>query len=240
MKYCLFSLLSLSAILLFSCGGNETAPNELSATEKAEGWQLLFDGKSMKGWHVYNKPQQTGRWIVTADGVLNCDPSNSNSDAADLVSDQSYSNFEFVFEWKQADTGNSGVFINVQERDSIPFAWATGPEYQLLDQSHPDYSKPDKRSGCLYGFSAQKNPADPKTNEEWNQSRIRQVNGKAEFYLNGILTAEQDFTTEEWKQKVAATGFKNFPEFGKYSSGHIALQDWARGISFRNLKIRAL
>lgn len=74
----------------------------------------------------------------------------------------------------------------------------------------------------------------------WNQSVITQVNGKVKFYLNGVQTAEQDFTTDEWRQKVEATGFKRFPEFGKYTSGHIALQDWTKGVSFRNIKIKEL
>lgn len=232
-------LFTASIALLFGCAANEPQ-NLLTDAEKAAGWQLLFDGKSMNNWHLYNHSKKEGRWKVTADGTLNCDPSNSNSDPADLVSDKTYTNYEFIFEWKQADTGNSGIFINVQEHDTIPFAWATGPEYQLLDTAHPDYHKLDKRSGCLYGFGPQKNPVDPKGHGEWNQSRIKQVNGKVEFYLNGVLTVEQDFTTDEWRQKVATSGFAKFPEFGKNTSGHLALQDWARGISFRNLKIRDL
>jgi hypothetical protein len=31
-----------------------------------------------------------------------------------------------------------------------------------------------------------------------------------------------------------------FPEFGKRISGHIVLQDWAKGVAFRNIKVKVL
>lgn len=133
------------------------------------------------------------------------------------------------------------MFINVQEKSDLPTAWASGPEYQLLEKSHYDHNAdPTKRAGCLYGFYPQKNTAPSKPAGQWNQSCIRQVNGKVEFYLNGVLTAEQDFNTAQWKKLVAESNFKTFPEFGKHSQGHIALQDWAKGISFRSIKIKQL
>lgn len=233
----IFTIASLLCIGLSSCSKQED--NTLTSKEKEEGWQLLFDGKTTDGWHLYHIGKKPSAWIVR-EGVLYCDPANTEAEHGDLLTDKEYTNYEFEFEWKLSDGGNSGVFINVQEKDSIPTAWASGPEYQLLDGSHHDYEKIDKRSGCLYGFASQKNAVEPKANHEWNQSLIKQVNGKIEFYLNGVLTAEQDLTTDEWKQKVQTTGFKHFPEFGKYTSGRIALQDWAKGVSFRNIKIKEL
>jgi hypothetical protein len=61
----------------------------------------------------------------------------------------------------------------------------------------------------------QKNAAVTKPAGEWNESRIKQVNGKIEFYLNGVLTAEQDLTSKEWKDLVAKSNFKYFATFGK-------------------------
>ena len=136
--------------------------------------------------------------------------------------------------------GNSGVFINVVERPDILTTWASGPEYQLLEKSHPDYPEKTKRSGCLYGFAPQKNPVEPTSFGEWNQSRIRQMNGKVEFYLNGVLTAQQDFNSQAWRDMISQSNFKNYPEFGKHIKGHIALQQWAKAISFRNIKIKEL
>lgn len=75
---------------------------------------------------------------------------------------------------------------------------------------------------------------------EWNKTRIKQVDGKIAFYLNGVLTAEEDLGSPEWKKKIAETHFSKYPEFGKAIEGKIALQYWYFGTWFRNVKIREL
>jgi hypothetical protein len=74
----------------------------------------------------------------------------------------------------------------------------------------------------------------------WNESRITQEHGKVTFWLNGVITAEQDFNSNDWSEMVSKSGFKTFPSFGKSTKGHIALQDWAKGVSFRNIKLKEL
>jgi hypothetical protein len=201
---------------------------------------LLFDGKTTNGWHIYNKGIVPSGWIVQND-ELHCKADAQNVEHGDLVTDKEFRNFDLRFEWKISHAGNSGAFINVVERVDIPAAWASGPEYQLLEKSHADYATSEKkRPGCLYGFAPQINSIEPRPFVEWNQSRIKQENGKIEFYLNDVLTAEQDLYSQEWKDMVANSGFKDFPEFGKSTKGHIALQDWAKGVAFRNIKIKEL
>jgi hypothetical protein len=243
-KLILASLVSLS---LWSCQSKnpETATaeseiiqdNQLSEAEKEAGWKLLFDGSTLDGWHVYNQGKAGSAWEAV-NGELRCNPDKTD-DPADLLTDGQYENFEFQFEWKIEEEGNSGVFINVVEKPEIKTAWANGPEYQLLSNSHAEVNVPLKRSGCLYNFFPQKNPAETKSSNEWNQSKITQIDGKTQFHLNGVLTMEVDFKSQDWADTVANSGFKQYPEFGKSTKGHIALQDWAKGISFRNLKIRA-
>lgn len=213
--------------------------NTLTETEKAEGWVLLFDGMTTGGWHLYNKPEAKPVWAA-ADGVLACDPLNGTGEHGDLVSDKAFENYDFKFEWKITESGNSGVFINVQEDPEFQQAWFTGPEYQLLDAGNKDYELVEKRSGCLYGFASQITSTSTKPLGEWNSSRIKQVDGKVEFYLNGNLTAKVDFNSNEWKDFVANSGFKNFPQFGASTMGHITLQEWTSPIWFRNLKIKEL
>lgn len=212
--------------------------NQLTKAEKADGWKLLFDGSTMNGWHIYNKGQAESAWEAV-DGELRCNPDKTD-DPADLLTDAQFENFEFVFDWKIEEEGNSGVFINVVEKPEIKNAWATGPEYQLLSNSHVEVDVPLKRSGCLYNFFPQKNPAITKSSTEWNTSKIIQMDGKTQFYLNEVLTVEVDFKSQAWADSVAKSGFKDFQEFGKSTKGHIALQDWAKGISFKNLKIKEL
>ncbi|MEA5260473.1 DUF1080 domain-containing protein [Arcicella aquatica] len=231
-------MLSLTAVVLSSFTIQEN--NILTEQEKKDGWILLFDGKTTNGWHIYNKGKIPSAWIIQND-ELYCKPDTFKVEHGDLVSDKVFQNFELKFEWKISEGGNSGVFFNVIEKETIPTAWASGPEYQLLEESHPDFAiSPKKRSGCLYGFYPQKNVAPTKPASEWNQSIIKQVNGQVQFYLNGILTAEQNLNAKEWKALVAKSGFKYFPQFSKSTKGSIALQDWSKGISFRNIKIKNL
>lgn len=229
----------LFAAAMASCTGVREENNQLTDREKSEGWILLFDGKTTGGWHVYIKGKIASAWVVQG-GELYCNSENLDAEHGDLVTDSTFENFDLKFDWKISEKGNSGVFINVQERTDLPTTWTTGPEYQLLENSHHDYPVENKRSGCLYGFGAQKNKVDTRPAGEWNQAEIRQVNGKVEFYLNGVLTADQDFTSPSWPEMISKTNFKNFPEYGKYTQGHIGLQEWAKGISFRNIRIRKI
>jgi hypothetical protein len=237
-----FLLILAFGFMNFSCSEKNVGNNELSDSEKKDGWQLLFDGKTDQGWHLYNKANTPSAWMVK-DGELFCNPDTFEVEHGDLVSDKEYANFELKFDWKITTAGNSGVFINVIERDTIPRAWASGPEYQLLDHEGigKEYLKDStKWAACLYGFMPQKNVSKPKSAGQWNESKIVQNNGRIAFYLNGILTAEQDLTSETWKGMVANSGFKYFPLFGKNTKGRLALQDWSKGVSFRNIKIKEM
>lgn len=236
----------MKSILLFGftlwsfnqIGFSQNVQNQLSSNEKKNNWKLLFDGKTTNGWHLYNKGKIASAWGVK-DGALYCDPLNKDEHQhGDLVTDNEYENYDLKFEWKITKGGNSGVFINVLERSDLTTAWLSGPEYQLLENTHADYAKPKSRAGCLYGFSILKNKVEPKPVGEWNQSEIVQKNGVIKFYLNGVLTAEQDFKSKEWKDMVGQTYFKSIPDFGKYTKGKISLQDWNKGISFKNIKIK--
>lgn len=215
------------------------AANSLTEQEKQDGWTLLFNGTSLEGWHSYNKKDSIPIWTVK-DGMLVCDPLSGKGNHGDLLTDKQYKNYELKFEWKLSEGGNSGVFINVKEDANIPFAWATGPEYQLLDEKHKDIEIEEKKSGCLYNFSKQMTETPNKEAGEWNSAIIKQNNGKIEFYLNGNITAKADFSGAEWKDFVENSGFKKFPEFGRATEGHIALQEWTSPVWFRNIKIREL
>lgn len=216
---------------------NETH-NQLLEVEKEQGWELLFDGETLNGWHLYNSPEGESVWEVK-NGEIHTVTEDESLTAGDLLTDKPYKNYELTLEWKIASRGNSGIFMNVQEREDIPTAWQTGPEYQILDADHMDINIAEKNPGCLYVFQSQVNPVEMKRGE-WNRTRIKQVDGKVEFYLNGVLTAQEDFSSPEWKQQIAATHFEKYPEFGKATEGKIALQYWYFETWFRDIKIREL
>jgi len=236
--------LLFSALLCFgfACSNPTQEPNTLSEKEKTEGWQLLFDGKTTNGWHMFSKPSMKHSWKAV-DGELTTASDDTTGTHGDIVTDGVYENYELVFEWKVAREGNSGVFINVKDDTSYMATWATGPEYQLLDNPNmqPGYLDGGKKgAGALYGLAPLKNPVEPKPAGEWNQSKIVQVNGQISFWLNGIQTSEAQIGSEQWNKMVAESKMAVFPDFGKATKGHIGLQDWAKGVSFRNIKIKPL
>lgn len=215
--------------------------NQLLDIEKEQGWQLLFDGETLDGWHLFNKPDSTrfSAWEVRK-GTIFCNATDESKVFGDLVTDKNYENYELLFEWQMALRGNGGVFINVQETPEYKATYETGPEYQLLEPEHMDTKTPLKRPGCLWGLAPQINTVEAKPMGQWNTSRIVQQAGKIQFYLNGTLTAEEDLTSSAWQTKIAGSNFKDAPGFGKATQGKIGLQNWYFESWFRNMKIREL
>ena len=83
-------------------------------------------------------------------------------------------------------------------------------------------------------------PIDEQFATRWNHSEIKQHDGKVKFCLNVVLTAEEDFSSKSWVNKVARSHLTKFPEFGKHITGHILLQDWSTGVALKNVKIKSL
>ena len=68
-------------------------PNTLTEKEKKEGWKLLFDGTTTKGWHTYLRDTAGSRWRVQ-DGAIIFDPSQPQSGGGDLVTNDVSENYE--------------------------------------------------------------------------------------------------------------------------------------------------
>jgi len=233
-----FTGILLLAVFMISSCTDAKRDNQLTEKEKKEGWALLFDGSSTKGWHLYNNDKRPSTWSVS-NGELTCGP-DIRFDHMDLVTDKEYKNFDLTFDWKINKGGNSGVFINVVERPDIQATWASAPEYQMLEGTHPDQENPRQRSGCMFNLFPLKTTLDTTRAARWYQSRIKQQDGHMEFYLDGVLTVQVDLTSQAWTDSVAKSNFNNFPAFGKQTSGRIAFQDWQKAVAFKNIKIHEL
>jgi hypothetical protein len=229
-------IICLLSIIFYSCTGNKA--NQLTDQERKDGWSLLFDGKTTDGWHLYNAGKVVSKWMVK-NGELYSDTSDQYLQG-DLVTDKEFRNFDLSFEWKIQEGGNSGVFIDVQERADLRATWVSGPEYQLLEKNHPDNAISTKKSGAMFGLDSPMNSGEANPANLWNKSEIKQINGKIEYYLNGVLTVQEDLNSQAWLAKVAKSNFKNFQDFGKHLSGHIALQYWSKSVAIRNMKIKEL
>jgi hypothetical protein len=216
--------------------------NVLTDAEKAAGWDLLFDGKDMNGWHGYNG-QTTGSWTVDdcALKTVGTEGNYGSDMRADLVTDASYTNFELSLEWKATKGGNSGVLYGVVEDPKYDAAWKTGPEYQLIDDvGFPEKLAEWQKAGANYAMQTPNDQKELKPVGEWNQTRIV-VNGPhVEHWLNGKKILEFERWTDEWKKLRDAGKWKDAPDYGLARTGRIALQDHGSVFWFRNVKIRPI
>lgn len=229
-------------------GTKTTAPpplanNTLTEAEKAVGWELLFDGKTLDGWHNFNKETIGSSWkiqdeAIMLDVVARDDGGWQAKDGGDIVSADEYKNFDLRLEWKIAPCGNSGIMYNVVASADYGYVWQTGPEMQVLDNTcHPDAKYPTHRAGDLYDMIETKyitvRPAG-----QWNQIRILSKNGQVEHWQNGHKVVEFEMHTDEWTDMIANSKFKDMKGFGLAKKGHISLQDHGDRVWYRNIKIK--
>lgn len=213
-------------------------PNSLSKKEKKEGWVLLFDGKSMQGWHTYLRDTVSRGWKVE-DGALAFDP--STGERGDIVTDAEYENFELMIDWKISEGGNSGIIFNIHETPEYRATYNTGIEMQVLDNiKASDRHIPTHLAGSLYDLIGSAEVSKPKPVGEWNTARILQKDGKITLWLNGIQTASVQKGSEEWNTIIAKSKFKDWKDFAKYDKGKVALQDHGDIVAYRNIKIKKL
>ena len=211
--------------------------NVLTDIEKEDGWKLLFDGKTTKGWRGFNRDSIGSGWSVE-DGFLVA-PGLGGDIGGDVISEEQFENFDLKLEWKVTQGGNSGIFFHVLEGD-YPAVYATGPEYQLIDDiGFPQKLEDGQTSGANYAMNPPEN-AKIKPAGEWNSSEII-VNGPHVIhYLNGIKVVEYDLWTKEWEELVKKSKWNKYPDYGKAKKGHLGLQDHGNKIYFRNIKIKVL
>ncbi|PYP69504.1 MAG: DUF1080 domain-containing protein [Gemmatimonadetes bacterium] len=227
-------------------------PNELTAAERATGWRLLFDGRTLSGWRGLGYDSvPTAHWKV-ADGAIEKIASGNVPKLADgqpahggdLMTVDSFGDFELAFEWKVAPGANSGVKYNVSERLSMsqaPNHAALGFEYQILDDDrHEDGKLPSHRTGALYDLIAPNARKHVRPVGEWNRSRIVFRGRHGEHWLNGEKIVEFDLGTPRMDSLIAASKYRSIPGFAdrREGGGHIVLQDHGDEAYFRSIKVR--
>jgi hypothetical protein len=196
----------------------------------ADGWQLLFDGRTTGGWHLYAKPGVVAGWEAV-DGML-----VSDGHGEDLVTDRQFDSFELSLEWRVVPGSNSGIFWWAHEAsESI---YHNAPEMQVLDNAGTAGVDPLHAAGALYDLA----PAPlevAKPAGEWNRVLIITNRGKVQQWLNGVKVVDVDFDSDEMKAKIAASKFNEWPTFGKTRRGYIGLQSHGDSVWYRNIAIKA-
>lgn len=165
-------------------------------------------------------------------------------DGGDLMTVESFADFELVWEWRVTTGGNSGVKYNVSEQLSTSMAprhAAKGFEYQILDDDrHPDGRLESHRAGALYDLFAPAGTKRLRPVGEWNQSRLIFRGNHGEHWLNGEKIVEFDLGTARMDSALAASKYRTMSWFAERRRGHIVLQDHGDEVYFRGIKIREL
>ncbi len=226
------SAFAIGILLALQASPSGQAPNTLTPQERAEGWQLLFDGRTLTGWHVSGPAQASGpsgpaqpplpgqvgvaapctqriatpagasHWEVV-DGLLTA----CGEPTGYLTSDRSYRNFVLSIEFKCAAETNSGVFVRSPQETG-------GYEVQIWRQQPAGYN-----TGAIVGTAktAREYTFRP---DQWNRYQITADGNHLVVELNGDTTLDiRD---------------------AKFPEGHVRLQYQQFPTAFRNIKIHPL
>lgn len=211
------------------------SPNTLTTQEEKQGWVLLFDGNSSKGWTTTNGSPMTG-WDIS-NGCLS---TKKGQTGGDIITVNQYSDFELSVDFRIESGANSGVkyfFYNYEPGGKL------GMEFQIIDDNlGEDAVQPNHRCGAFYDvFPPDESKKKMKPAGEWNNLHIISQGKKIEHWLNGVkilefIRGDKDFTTAVAKSKFS----KTIPPFGTVDKGNILLQEHGGVVSFRNIKIRII
>ncbi len=243
----------LLALALVSPLAAQTAPNMLTAAERAAGWRLLFDGKTLTGWRGLGYDSvPTAHWRVVSGSIEKLASGNVPKIAdgqplngGDLMTVESFHDFELSFQWKVAPGANSGVKYNVSEEFSLAHASnhaALGFEYQVLDDSLSDDNKiPSHLAGSLYDLIAPNGAKQLMPVGQWNTSRIVFRGRHGEHWLNGKKIVDFELGTPRMDSLLAKSKYHTIPGFAdRRDASHIILQDHNDETYYRDIKIREL
>ncbi len=240
----------LPALCIISCNNSGTGtekndPSNMDTTKNkmqvnAISPVSLSDGKSLSGWHGYNKKGEVKNWAIE-DGAMVCLGAAKDAAGGDIVSDKQYENFELNWEWKISKGGNSGVMYHVIESDKYKSPYETGPEYQMIDDiGFPEKLEEWQKTGADYAMYTANEKKNVKPLGEWNTSKIIFNKGHVEHWLNGEKIVEFEAWSDDWKKKRTEGKWKDFSDYGTAKKGGIALQDHGNKAWFKNITIREL
>ena len=178
--------------------------NQLTPAELKAGWQLLFDGRTADRWRGTASETFPSSWTLE-DGCLRTVTSPGKIHE-DLVSQQSFRDFDLRFEWRLSPGANTGVKYLVQTH--IPLSnghdYAVGFEMQLIDDGgHPDAKvHPNRTTGAFYSHLAP-SATTLRPPGEFNSGRVVLKGSHVEHWVNGAKVVEYEIDSSEIVESVA-------------------------------------
>ena len=196
-------------------------------------WRSISGDDARLFWRGWKSPDLPDGWRIDGD-VL-----GKEGEVEDIVSRESFGDFELELEWKVSKGGNAGIFFRgTREYDYI---YWSAPEYQLLDDArHPDGGKRLTSAAAAYAlYAAPEGVVKPAG--KWNLARIVVDGAKVEHWLNGRKVVSYELWSPDWKAKVAASKFAKYPNYGLAKEGLLGIQgDHAGTLALRGMRIRRL
>lgn len=221
-----FSVL-VCAVLFTDCGISQTALNELSQSEKDNGYELLFNGSDLNNW-TGNKEA----YKVENENIL-VDPKGGGS-GGNLYSKSEYSDFVLKFEFNLTPGANNGLGIHAPLEGDAAYL---GKEIQILDNNHPKYEniKSWQAHGSVYGVIAAKRGALLPVGE-WNKEEVIVKGSLIKVIVNETTIVDGDVL--EASENGTLSG-RDHPGLLK-TTGHIGFCGHGDEVRFRNIRIKSL
>jgi hypothetical protein len=194
------------------------------------GWRSLLPQDAAAVWRGYRQQTLPDGWQVI-DGAL-----TRAGKGGDIITREQFTDFELTLEYNVAPGANSGVFFRVVEDD--PVMWHEAPEIQVIDNARTDL-RPEQTAGANYDLHVPLRDVSRPAGQ-WNELRILVKGNHVEHWLNGTKVIEYELGSDDWKKRVQASKFKQYPRFGTARRGHIGLQDHGDRVAYRSIRIREL
>jgi hypothetical protein len=129
-------ILSFAALWMLDCSNQTSSEkpelNTLTPEERASGWILLFDGRTLEGWEDPAKEDPPGNAWFVEHGCIKTRPHPRLRE--DLFTTRSFGDFELVFDWRISALGNSGVKYLVQDR-AVLVEGKTDPDAERFEDT---------------------------------------------------------------------------------------------------------
>lgn len=224
--------LSSAVAILFLSSGLLGADNVLSEQEKQEGWILLFDGQTTKGWMSPKEKPLDARHVQ--EGSLNPHPCDYM-----LVHEKVWDNYKLALDFRISEKCNSGIFVRTFPLTPRPGkdVGFNGIEIAIDDTKTAGFHD----TGAIYDLvKPVKNAMKPVG--EWNHIVIISNKNLLEIELNGEKVNRIDF--DEWKEpnkRPDGSDHKFDVAYREHPrSGYFGLQDHGSNCWYKNIKLLPL